>query len=265
MGVDLKSGCRPDWRVCTWAVVISMTLSGCGIKQFIPPGRLPYEQLTTTYRNTNLKQSTTLDVLRTIQSQQETLNPKYVGTELVNQSDTLVASSGQSKNKAKSWFTLFAFDEQAMTAKRKYFFCLDEETTVTPTTPQKVLFPPRKSLVFNSQIVLTDMPTQNYPSEQARDIALLKYIADNLSNDVRYFDAASHRSENGNHILAVSGMFMNSVFQQALLQLDQSPSLAFDLGRNGLVFDHSTLNKGRVQMILQGDILVSRVEIGLPM
>ena len=126
-------------------------------KAFVPPGTLPYRDIAATYHNTAIKQSSTLDVLRTMQDQQGQLNPKHVGRELISQNDTLVASSGQSRDKLKNWFTLFSFDEQSMTANRKYFMCLDERTLVTPTEPQKPLFLPRKTLVFNSQLVVTDL------------------------------------------------------------------------------------------------------------
>jgi hypothetical protein len=188
-----------------------------------------------------------------------------VGRELISQTDTLVASSGQSKDQRKNWFTLFSFDEQSMTANRKYFMCLDENTLVTPSEPQKSLFIPRKTLVFNSQLVVTDLVDQDFDNEQARDIALLNSIAENLRHDITYFDASTRISGNGNHIMTSIGLYMNTVFQQALRELDRSPYLANSLGHKGLIFDHMTLNKGRIQMILQGDVLVSRVEMGLPM
>jgi hypothetical protein len=243
-------------------------LSVCGCswhKPFFPPGTLPYQDIAATYHSASIKQSSTLDVLRTMQTQQGLLDPKYVGRELISQSDTLVASSGQSKDKYKNWFTLFSFDEQSMTANRKYFMCLDEKTLVTPSEPQEALYFPRKTLVFNSQLVVTDLVNQDFDSEQARDIALLESIARNLRSDITTFDASTRVSGNGNHIMTSIGLYMNTVFQQALRELNRSPYLANDLGRQGLIFDHITLNQGRIQMILQGDVLVSRVEMGLPM
>jgi hypothetical protein len=200
-----------------------------------------------------------------MQTHQGLLNPKDVDRELISQSDTLVASSGRSNDHRKNWFTLLSFDEQSMTANRKYFMCLDESTLVTPTEPKKPLFLPRKTLVFNSQMVVTDLMNQEFESEQARDIALLEGIARSLRSDLTYFDATTRPAANGNHIMTNIGLYMNTVFQQALMELHRSPYLANDLSHQGLIFDHMTLDRGRVQMILQGDILVSRVEIGLPM
>jgi hypothetical protein len=265
-GMLSQSGNRVAYGVCAWAFSLCLSVCGCSMhKAFFPPGTLPYKDIAATYHSASIKQSSTLDVLRTMQTQQGLLDPEHVGRELISQSDTLVASSGQSKDLRKSWFTLFSFDEQSMTANRKYFMCLDENTLVTPSEPQKSLYFPRKTLVFNSQLVVTDLVNQDFDNEQARDIALLKSIARNLRSDITYFDGSTRISENGNHIMTCIGLYMNTVFQQALRELDRSPYLANDLGHQGLIFDHMTLNKGRIQMILQGDVLVSRVEMGLPM
>jgi hypothetical protein len=266
VGILSQSGNRVAYGVYAWAFSLCLSVCGCSWhKPFVPPGTLPYQDIAATYHSASIKQSSTLDVLRTMQTQQGLLNPKHVGRELINQSDTLVASSGQSKDKRKNWFTLFSFDEQSMTANRKYFMCLDENTLVTPSEPQKSLYFPRKTLVFNSQLVVTDLVNQDFSSEQARDIALLESIARNLRSDITTFDASTRTSENGNHIITSIGLYMNTVFQQALRELNRSPYLANDLGHQGMIFDHMTLNKGRIQMILQGDVLVSRVEMGLPM
>ncbi len=263
-----QSGNRVAYGACAWAFSLCLCVCGCSIpnpKAFVPPGTLPYQDIAATYHSSSIKRSSTLDVLRTMQTHQDLLNPKHVGRKLISQTDTLVASSGQSKDKRKNWFTLFSFDEQSMTANRKYFMCLDENTLVTPSQPQKPLFLPRKTLVFNSQLVVTDLMNQDFDNEQARDIALLESIAKNLRHDINYFDASTQTSRNGNHIMTGIGLYMNTVFQQALMELDRSPYLANSLGHQGLIFDHMTLNKGRIQMILQGDVLVSRVEMGLPM
>ena len=265
VGILSQSGNRVAYGVCAWAFSLCLCVCGCNHKAFIPPGTLPYKDIAATYHSAKIKESSTLDVLRTMQTHQGLLDPDHVGRELISQSDTLVASSGQSQDKLKSWFTLFSFDEQSMTANRKYFMCLDENTLVTPTEPQESLYFARKTLVFNSQLVVTDLVNQEFDSEQARDIALLQSIAANLRNDLNYFDASTRISGNGNHIMTSIGLYMNTVFQQALRELDRSPYLTHNLGRQGLVFDHMTLNKGRIQMILQGDVLVSRVEMGLPM
>ncbi|MCP4455157.1 MAG: hypothetical protein GY809_27150 [Planctomycetes bacterium] len=268
MRILSQSGDRVAYGARAWAFSLCVWVCGCSMpnpKALVPPGTLPYQDIAATYHSGNIKRSSTLDVLRTMQTHQDLLNPKHVGRELISQTDTLVASSGQSKNQRKNWFTLFSFDEQSMTANRKYFMCLDEITWVTPSEPQRSLCLPRKTLVFNSQLVVTDLANREFDNEQARDIALLRNIAETLRHDMTYFDASTRISGNGNHIMTSIGLYMNTVFQQALRELDRSPYLANDLGHQGLIFDHMTLNKGRIQMILQGDVLVSRVEMGLPM
>jgi hypothetical protein len=268
-GILPQSRSKYAYWVCTWAFSLCLCVGGCSsipnLNHWAPPGKLPYQNIAATYHSTSLKRSSTLDVLRTMQTHQDLLNPEDVNRELISQGDTLVASSGQSNDQLKNWFTLFSFDEQSMTANRKYFMCLDEKTLVTPSQPQKRLFFPRKTLIFNSQILVTDLMSQEFDSEQARDIALLENMAKKLRSDVTYFDGTTRTTANGNHIMTNIGLYMNTVFQQALMELHRSPYLANNLGHQGLIFDHMTLNKGRIQMILQGDILVSRVEMGLPM
>ena len=236
--------------------------------RYLPPGYLPYQQLSSGYHRVVLKRSSTLDVLQLIRATQMAVDANQVGRQLVSQSDTLVAASGRSKDLQKSWFSLFAFDQQDMTALRKYFFCLEEHTYRSPTQPTKYLFPPRRTLVFDSQIELPEEILQNnYPSRQVRDIALLRYLAATLRSDIRPMDGSSRASSNGNQILAVCGMFMNNVFRDALVQLDASPSLAADMGRTGMVFNQMLLNEGRIQMYVaaNSDVLVTRVEMGVPL
>lgn len=268
VGILPRTIAKYAYWVCAWAFSL-VCVTGCSSipnpKNMIPPGKLPYQDIAATYHSTSLKRSSTLDVIRTLQTNQGLLHGDHVRRELINQTDTLVASSGQSDDQRKNWFTLFSFDEQSMTANRKYFMCLDEKTLVTPTEPHKPLYWPRKTLVFNSQMVVTDFMDQAFETEQARNIAMLEHIAKSLRHDITYFNGSTRDSANGNHIMTNIGLYMNTVFQQALIELNRSPYLANNLSHEGLIFDHMTLNKGRVQMILQGDILVSRIEMGLPM
>jgi len=265
VGRACRSGYQSVCQVCVWALFVCMGL-GCGLQQFVPPGNLPYAKLSANYRQVVLNRSNTLDVLRMIQASTGALNPKYVSRELVSQNDTAVATSGRSKSGKESWFSLFVFDEQKMTADRKYFFCLDESTCMTPTPPQKVLLPPRPSLIFDTQMIVSDILAQDFVSEQARNITLMDHLAQRLQEDVQPFDIRNGPTGSGNHILAVSGMFMHNVLRTIQEQFEQSPSLALKLGtREGLVFNHMLLNTGRVQMVVINDTLVARIEVGLPL
>ena len=244
--------------------VTLMGLGGCTMQKYIPAGPLPYEDLARGYFQIALQKSSALEVIRTMQSLQGTLDPKHVDTALFSQSDTVSASSGRSKDGQRTWFTLCAFDQYDMKVSRKYFFCMDESAQATLAPPRRWLIPPRATLVFNSALVISDVLEKPHASDAARRIAVLRYIAESLRDDIRVFDASSTRSGSGNDILAVSGMLMNQVLRTVLLELDKSPSLAQKMDKQGMPFSHMTLNHGRIRLRVQGEAAVIRIELGLP-
>jgi hypothetical protein len=248
--------------ICAGATLIG--LGGCAVQKYIPAGPLPYEDLSRGYFQIALQKSSALEVIRTMQSLQGTVDPDHVGKALFSQSDTVSASSGRSKDSKKSWFTLCAFDQYDMKVMRKYFFYMDESALVTPTPPRRWLIPPRGTLVFDSALVISEVMEKPYASDAARSIAVLRYIAESLRDDVSVFDASSSRSSSGNDILAVSGMLMNQVLRSTLLELDKSPSLALQMHKQGMQFSHMTLNQGRIRLKVQGEAAVIRIELGLP-
>jgi hypothetical protein len=224
---------------------------------------LPYEQLSADYRQTPLQRSTTLDVMRIVHASQTDLDRICAGRYLVTQTDTIVASSGQTQKGLKSWFSLFAFDPGTLTAARKYFLCIDEKTSVSPTGTRRCLFPPRRTLVFDSEVILSDGPVEG-ETEEARRIATIRRIARLLREDVRRAtnDPASTAS---NATLSACGALMNQVFRDALLELDRFPALARRLDSDkGMAFTHTSLNGGRIRLTMSNGVAVTQVELGLP-
>lgn len=246
--------------VCTG--IMLMGLTGCAVQQFIPAGPLPYKQLSSGYFQINLQQSSALDVIRSMQSQQGKLGPKHVETEVFSQSDTTSALSGQSKDSDKRWFTLCAFDQYDMTVRRKYFFYMDESAMLTPTGPKRCLIPARGTLVFDGALVISDVLERAHASDVERNIAVLRYVREKLQQDSGTFDGTDASS--GNDIVAVSGMLMNQVLGSGLFELDKSPSLAAHMTGSGLDFDHITLDRGRIRLKIQGEVALMRIELGLP-
>jgi hypothetical protein len=93
-------------------------LCGCAVLEFVTPEGSPSnEEISESYYQTELKKSDAADVLGTIHK------PEY---ELLSQSKRVVASSGQKKKGYKTWFNMVAFDENGLTARRKYLFIVDE-------------------------------------------------------------------------------------------------------------------------------------------
>ena len=110
------------------ALIFCVLAAGCAVVEFLKPEGAPQnEEIVNIYGRTKLKVSSAADVMAVIQM------PEY---ELLSQSKSVVASSGQKKKGYKRWFNMVAFDEGTaqlgkeglesaeyeLTAKRKYLF-----------------------------------------------------------------------------------------------------------------------------------------------
>jgi hypothetical protein len=241
--------------------------AGCTVMRYIAPQNLPYDKLAGPYNVTQLKKSNTLDVLSAVRAQEYQPDPNALAAHLLSQSDTLVAVSGQSKDLYKTWFSMFVFDEHSMTAQRKYFFCSDEKTTVKPGESKRYIFPPKRTLIFDTQVVLqAEVLAKPYATDEAKQIAILKQIAEYLKSDIQQLGGNKNESAQSNKLLSASSLMMNQTFEGILLQLSESPSLARQLGdAQGIRFGHISLNKGRIRMTLTEDIATVNIRIGLPM
>ena len=156
----MTSGPRPGYQVGASALLFLIALlSGCSSPRWVLlHGGLSYGQLSADYRRMPLQQTGTLEVIRTVQASGASLDRTRAGRYLVTQTDTVVASSGQTSDGLKSWFSLFGFDPDTLTTVRKYFLCIDELTTVSPVGPRRCLFPPRRTLVFECEVMLPEGP-----------------------------------------------------------------------------------------------------------
>jgi hypothetical protein len=221
-------------------VVCCCALCGCSVLEIFEEEQPPYDnELSAGYFKTVLEQSGSADVLSTIH---------MPGYETLSQSKSVVASVGQKDEGHKIWFKMAAFDENKLTAKRKYFFMIDEKG--------KALFGPRRTLVFNSEIVLgRELLNKPYASESARQIAIMKQVRTDVRADVSELSADDKR-------LDVCGMLINQTLETILRRLDESPVLASKLsdGR-GLDFDHITLGEGRAMMDVIGGVVKVNVDI----
>lgn len=248
------------------ACAVFLGACGCSPIGYLPLERLTYEDLSASYAHTQLKTSSTLDVLGMIRSPQYKLPPHLVGTELLSQSDTVVASCGRSKDASKTWFSMVAFDEHSMAARRKYFFLIDEKVEVLPSDPKQYVIPPRRGLMFDCEMVLApEVIARPFATEEAKQIAILRQVADSLRSDIDGLNGRKGESGQGNEMLAVSGMLMNQAFDAALLELSKSPVLAARLSdKNGVKFKHLSFDPARIRMLADTDIAAVRIRLGLP-
>ena len=217
-------------------------LCGFSVIKNLMPEQPPYdEDLSYSYEQTLLKQSNSADVLATIH------RPQY---ELLSQSKSVVASAGQKKEGHQIWFNMVAFDEDEPTAKRKYFFAIDEKA-------KKFLVQSRRKLDFDCEMVLNkDVLSKPYANENARRITILRQVLDNVRADI---DEVAL----DNKMVRISGMLINQTLSTILQRLDDSPVLASKLSNTeGLDFDHTTIGSGNIIMNIDGDVVAIKVKAG---
>ena len=216
-------------------------LCGCGVVDYVKPEEHPYEEyLALSYHDIQLKASTAADVLTKIHL------PQY---ELLSQSKSVVASSGKKKEGHQIWFKMASFDENTMTAHRKYFFLADER-------PKNIWVQPRRRLLFDSEMVIgTEVFAEPYTDDSARRIAILKKVLDNIHSDI---DQVSAEDKNP----SICGMLINQTIETVLVKVESSPSLATRLNpTEGLDFDHITLGAGKIWMGIAGEVVNIRIRI----
>ena len=119
-----NSNLKCQLLVFNFQLLVIFALCGCAVRDFLMPERPPYDaEIAQSYSQTELKISTSADVLATIHK------PEY---ELLSQSRSVIASVGQKKKGREIWLNMVAFDENELTARRKYFFIVDEQSKGFP-------------------------------------------------------------------------------------------------------------------------------------
>jgi len=193
------------------------------------------------YESTFLKQSSSSDVLIRV------FLPQY---ELLSQSTSVIATTGQSKKGYKRWLKMVAFDEDRLTATRKYLLIVDER-------PKSLFVEPWANLRFNSEMVLAEeVLDEPYSNDSARRIAILRHILENVRSD---FDEIGL----DNKTAMVCGMLINQALETVVVQLDSSPVLAGRLSEpEGFSFEHINFDKGKMWMRIKGDVATVEIQLG---
>lgn len=214
------------------------------------------QELFAIYQQVKLNKSISLDILPMLRSSPH---------EVLSQSDSVIAALGQSKDGYKTWFNMVTFDEYKLTAKRKYFFVVDEKATRSPTNTRWILGTPKRGLAFDCEMAMEkDLLDKPYETENARQIAILKQVSHNLRKDTDELGEDIERTAQDNRTLQVCGMLINQTFQTILLTLKTSPSLAAKLSDSGgMEFDHLSFDKGSIQMVIVDDIVRVKIRLGV--
>lgn len=261
-GAGIKEGKSQvkSFALPLFVFVISWGLCGCstvstylGLQKEEPAYE---EQLLAAYNRTKLNKSITLDVLPMLQSSKH---------EFLSQSDSVVAALGQGKEGYKTWFEMVTFDEYKLTAKRKYFFLVDEKITRSPTNPRYIFFAPRRGLAFDCEMAMSkQVRDESYETEGAAQIAILKQVWKDLRKDIDELGQDVGGGGQNSKSLDICGMLLNQAFETIMLTLETSPVLATKLSeRGGVEFEHINFDKGGIQMVVEGDIVRVKIRLGV--
>jgi len=248
------------------ALLSILASSGCGGREYVSP-KLPYTQLCIPYSATQIGRSTSLEVLNVARDKAYQFDSRQVEQALLTQGDTVIAYSGRSVDTRKTWLNLVAFDEYRMTARRKYFFCIDERAERAPDGSKKLLFPPHEGVIIDAQFVIDpEVLTTPYATEEAQRIAIVQWLAGRLAVDITALVGDVKHPAQGSDAVTLSGMMASQVFQGILAQLDKSPGLAKNLAEErGVAFPHMSLGQGRIRLVTQNDLAAVLIRVNLPM
>jgi len=227
------------------AVFCLLFFVGCSVVELVKPEGPPSdEQIAVPYNQTELNTSGAADVLTELGASPGS------DLELLSQSKSVIASIGQKKKGYKTWFNMVAFDENELTAKRKYLLIVDEK-------PKVLFVEPWAALNFDCRAVLPQQViNQPYANDNARRIAILRQVLADFKMDM-------DQVKSDNNALVTSGMLVNQAIQTVLVKLDSSPVLAGRLSdSDGLKFEHTSFDKGRIRMLVEGDIVTVKIELG---
>lgn len=201
-----------------------------------------YESIFERYYLTTLNVSNSSDVISAIRDDE--------GAELVSQSQSVVASWGEKKNTSIIWFNAIAFNEDDMTAVRKYGFVVDEKAKSYYVL--SVL-----NMRFDAELIMgPDVLDAPYADANAKKIAVLREVLKKFKEDAAQVTGDSQ-------VLFSSSAMVNQVLERILYQLDHSPALAARFERmEGMKFDQMNFGDGRVRMLIEGNLIKLKFKVG---
>ena len=170
--------------------------------------------------------------------------------ELLSQTKDVIATQGQQKDTQKIWFNIIGFSEEDLTADAKYLFLVDEH-------PKTYSIGWKPQLYFDCQVVV-DAKTlsQPYSDENAKKIAILKFVREKFAKDAQ--DVNSDNKQ-----LLVTSAMIKQAFTNAVTSLNSSPAEAANLSTpKGMGFEHISMDKGRIQLLLTDDLAAVKLRLG---
>lgn len=258
------AGPRRGWHPVVASALLSLVSFGCApLDSSVRSGEPSYDQLSAAYQRTPLGRANAWDVLQAIQIAQVGLDPDHVRRQRVTRGDTLAASSGQSPDGLKSWFSLFVFESDTLLTTRKYFACVDEHTPFGSGAPGWRRSSSRGTLVFHGEGVLSGAIGEPLGNDETSPMAVLREVARRLREDV--WQSAGGGDQAADEIVRACGLLMHQVLRDALVELERSPGLAGHLDTDeGMPFSHTSLGEGRIRLAVRAGVAFTDVEVGVP-
>ncbi len=243
-----------------FAVLLLGTLpGGCSaVSPWAKARQFSYQaKLSTPYDQIRVKQSVIHDAVPKIQRLKDELGADFAEAELISHSENVVVSLGQSKDGFKTWFNMVTFQENELNAIRKYFFIVEDKA-------RGFQFSPSRGLRFDCEMVLEkEMLAGPDTTENARRIAVLRNVLDNLRKDIGELSDDTDATGQENKMLDICRMLINQTFEIILRELDSSPVLATRLNQaGGAEFNHINFDNGKIQMVIGTDIVRVKIRLG---
>ena len=240
-------------------LLLGTLLGGCStVSPWAKARQLSYQaKLSAPYDQIRLKQSIIHDTVPKIQRLQDELEPSFAEAELISHGENVVVSLGQSKDGYKTWFNMVTFQEKELNAVRKYFFFVDDKARSFQLSPSR-------GLRFDCEMVIgEEMLAEPGTAENARRIAMLRNILDNFHKDINELSEDTATTDQKNKMFDLCRMLINQAFEVVLRELDSSPVLATRLSQaGGVEFDHINFDKGKIQMVVGGNIVRVKIRLG---
>ena len=246
--------------VCIFAALAMLALqAGCSA---VSPWmkalhRSRQARLSAPYDRIAVKQSIIQNTVPMIQRLNDESQADLAAAEMISHSENVVVSMGQSKDGYQTWFNMVTFSENELNVVRKYFFVVDDKT-------KSIQFEPNQGLRFDCEIELEkEVFADPGTSDSARRIEILRNVLNYLRKDMNELRDDPDTPDQGNRMLDICRMLINQTFDVILRELERSPVLASRLSQaGGVEFDHINFDKGKIQLVVKGDIATVKIRLG---
>jgi DNA-directed RNA polymerase beta subunit len=214
-------------------------------------------RLSAPYDEIAVKQSIIQNAVPRIQRLNDETKADLTAAETISHSENVVVSMGQSKDGYQSWFNMVTFSENELNVIRKYFFVVDDKT-------KSIQFEPNQGLRFDCEVELEkEVFADPETSDNARRIEMLRTVLNYFRKDMNELRDDADKPDQGNKRIDIFRMLINQTFDVILRELERSPVLASRLSQaGGVEFDHITFDKGKIQLIVKGDIATVKIRLG---